>query len=180
MGKKTFQSLFNWPLGRTFTLAILFCLDYLFLTPQGANNVQLFRDGNHSDCLKPQDTLSTWIKFFPVFPWDQGSMDKSHLFVITSDCKFQKNIFHRERNLGLHFILVFIPDVNVPCKEFDNGTSLHIAASNLCLEGAKCLVSLAGLLLGYITGQFKENHPSQKNYLLVFHIKTLVLIFNLL
>ncbi|XP_074635396.1 CAP-Gly domain-containing linker protein 3-like isoform X3 [Acropora palmata] len=31
-------------------------------------------------------------------------------------------------------------DVNVPCKEFDNGTSLHIAASNLCLEGAKCLL----------------------------------------
>ena len=106
-------------------------------------------------------------------------MDKSHLFVITSDCKFQKNIFHRERNVGLHFILVFIPDVNVPCKEFDNGTSLHIAASNLCLEGAKCLVSLADLLLGNKTGQFQENHPSQKNYLLVFHIKTLVLIFNL-
>lgn len=82
-------------------------------------------------------------------------------------------------NLGLHFILVFIPDVNVPCKEFDNGTSLHIAASNLCLEGAKCLVSLADLLLGNKTGQFKENHPSQKNYLLVFRTKTLFLIFNL-
>lgn len=31
-------------------------------------------------------------------------------------------------------------DVDVRCKEFDNGTSLHIAASNLCLEGAKCLL----------------------------------------
>lgn len=31
-------------------------------------------------------------------------------------------------------------DVDVCCKEFDNGTSLHIAASNLCLEGAKCLL----------------------------------------
>ena len=35
----------------------------------------------------------------------------------------------------------FISDVDIRCKEFDNGTSLHIAASNLCLEGAKCLVS---------------------------------------
>ncbi|XP_073243048.1 CAP-Gly domain-containing linker protein 3-like isoform X2 [Porites lutea] len=31
-------------------------------------------------------------------------------------------------------------DVDIRCKEFDNGTSLHIAASNLCLEGAKCLL----------------------------------------
>lgn len=31
-------------------------------------------------------------------------------------------------------------DVDTQCKEFDNGTSLHIAASNLCLEGAKCLL----------------------------------------
>ena len=35
----------------------------------------------------------------------------------------------------------FISDVDIRCKEFDNGTSLHIASSNLCLEGAKCLVS---------------------------------------
>ena len=35
-----------------------------------------------------------------------------------------------------------ISDVDARCKEFDNGTSLHIAAGNLCLEGAKCLVSL--------------------------------------
>ena len=27
------------------------------------------------------------------------------------------------------------------CKEFDNGTALHIAAGNLCLEATKCLVS---------------------------------------
>ena len=33
-----------------------------------------------------------------------------------------------------------LADVDTRCKEFDNGTSLHIAASNLCLEGAKCLV----------------------------------------
>lgn len=31
-------------------------------------------------------------------------------------------------------------DVDVCCKEFDNGTSLHIAAGNLCLEVAKCLL----------------------------------------
>ncbi|XP_078346704.1 CAP-Gly domain-containing linker protein 3-like isoform X2 [Oculina patagonica] len=31
-------------------------------------------------------------------------------------------------------------DVDARCKEFDNGTSLHIAASNLCIEGAKCLL----------------------------------------
>jgi len=31
-------------------------------------------------------------------------------------------------------------DVDARCKEFDNGTSLHIAAGNLCLEGAKCLL----------------------------------------
>ena len=42
----------------------------------------------------------------------------------------------------LMFINYLISDVDVQCKEFDNGSSLHIAATNLCLEGAKCLVSL--------------------------------------
>lgn len=44
-------------------------------------------------------------------------------------------------NVHAYLICYFISDVDIRCKEFDNGTSLHIAASNLCLEGAKCLVS---------------------------------------
>eukprot|EP00112_Aurelia_sp_Birch-Aquarium-sp1_P023216 Seg683.1_Seg683.6 transcript_id=Seg683.1_Seg683.6/GoldUCD/mRNA.D3Y31 product="CAP-Gly domain-containing linker protein 3" protein_id=Seg683.1_Seg683.6/GoldUCD/D3Y31 len=31
-------------------------------------------------------------------------------------------------------------DADAPCKEFDNGTPLHIACSNLCLKAAKCLL----------------------------------------
>ena len=30
--------------------------------------------------------------------------------------------------------------MDVRCKEFENGSALHIAASNLCLEAARCLV----------------------------------------
>ena len=35
-----------------------------------------------------------------------------------------------------------LPDIDATCSEFNNGTVLHIAASNLCLDAAKCLVSL--------------------------------------
>ena len=49
-----------------------------------------------------------------------------------------------ENDNQLMFLLIInlFTDVDVRCKEFDNGTSLHIAASNLCLDGAKCLVSV--------------------------------------
>lgn len=30
--------------------------------------------------------------------------------------------------------------MNARCKEFDNGTALHIASSNLGIEAVKCLV----------------------------------------
>ena len=32
-------------------------------------------------------------------------------------------------------------DIDATCSGFDNGTILHIAASNLCFDAAKCLVS---------------------------------------
>ncbi|XP_023229484.1 CAP-Gly domain-containing linker protein 4-like [Centruroides sculpturatus] len=31
-------------------------------------------------------------------------------------------------------------DINIPCQEFDGGTSLHIAAYNLCVEATKILI----------------------------------------
>ena len=40
------------------------------------------------------------------------------------------------------FSNVHITDADAPCKEFDNGTPLHIACSNVCLKAAKCLVSV--------------------------------------
>ncbi|KAK3754398.1 hypothetical protein QZH41_011174 [Actinostola sp. cb2023] len=32
-------------------------------------------------------------------------------------------------------------DVNARCKEFDNGTALHISSSNLCIDAVKCLLN---------------------------------------
>ena len=35
---------------------------------------------------------------------------------------------------------VVIPDVDSPCVAFDRGTPLHIAAANLAVDAARCLV----------------------------------------
>lgn len=35
-----------------------------------------------------------------------------------------------------------LTDIDATCSAFDNGTILHIAASNLCFDAAKCLVSV--------------------------------------
>ena len=37
--------------------------------------------------------------------------------------------------------LFFFSDIDATSSGFDNGAILHIAASNLCLDAAKCLVS---------------------------------------
>lgn len=34
------------------------------------------------------------------------------------------------------------PEVDATCSDFDFGTALHIAASNLCLSAVKCLLQL--------------------------------------
>ena len=60
---------------------------------------------------------------------------------ILPNLKYQKKYLNQTAGLLLKCLFFFLlADVDTRCKEFDNGTSLHIAASNLCLEGAKCLV----------------------------------------
>lgn len=61
----------------------------------------------------------------------------------TRPCSIKRRISTRQLIYcyDVHSFLL-LADVDTQCKEFDNGTSLHIAASNLCLEGAKCLVSV--------------------------------------
>lgn len=36
--------------------------------------------------------------------------------------------------------LTYLPVVNSTCSDFNHGSALHIAASNLCLGAAKCLL----------------------------------------
>lgn len=36
--------------------------------------------------------------------------------------------------------LAYLPVVNSTCSDFNHGSALHIAASNLCLGAAKCLL----------------------------------------
>lgn len=64
-------------------------------------------------------------------------LDPSQSYKIRHDLTQPYKLLHNPIRVDF----VYFADVDTRCKEFDNGTSLHIAASNLCLEGAKCLVS---------------------------------------
>lgn len=42
----------------------------------------------------------------------------------------------------LFFPPILLAEVDATCSDFDFGTALHIAASNLCLLAVKCLLEL--------------------------------------
>ena len=44
------------------------------------------------------------------------------------------------RTLTQISLLAYLPVVNSTCSDFNHGSALHIAASNLCLGAAKCLL----------------------------------------
>lgn len=45
-------------------------------------------------------------------------------------------------NTTLSWMTSFFVEVDATCSDFDFGTALHIAASNLCMSAVKCLLEL--------------------------------------
>lgn len=49
---------------------------------------------------------------------------------------------HKELKRPISLSLFVFVEVNATCSDFDFGTALHIAASNLCTSAVKCLLEL--------------------------------------
>lgn len=129
--------------------------------PQTQQNIQvlikeILRRGAHindRDGLTDMTMLHYAAKSGAVGVGDAGSASETVQGLIEMGADFSQKCRWTDM-LPLHYATFFdvVPVVNVllnasgssdadtPCKEFENGTPLHIASTNLCYRAAKCLL----------------------------------------
>lgn len=66
-----------------------------------------------------------------------------HFLKLSCFCWISSLVFFRRQTRVCRWCIWSLsPEVDATCSDFDFGTALHIAASNLCLAAVKCLLEL--------------------------------------